>query len=338
MRPLATAIGGWVVAGLLVALAAGVSPASAFSILSEAQEIEIGRKADPEIQKRYGVVDDPALQAYVASVGRRVTEVPGVRPYPYRFLVLDSPEVNAFAVPGGYVYVTRGMLAALASEAELAGVLGHEIGHVSNRDGARQLTKGIGLQVLTMGLAIISPGGRENAGAWAQVMSQLSTLILLGYSREAELEADAAAVSYLHGAGYDPQAAPRFLRRLRQRERLGGVTYPGILATHPDSATRIARADTLAALPRSGVHAIGDEEYKSRLDGLVYGERGDKQRVRLYVAKAGETIADVARTVLGEPGAAWEVALLNGVDQDTLLREGQLVKYVARDASVGELR
>lgn len=338
MRLSAGRIGGWIIAGLLVVQAAGAPTASAISILSEAQEIEIGRRADPEIQKRYGVLDDPALQAYVGSVGRRLADAPGVRTYPYRFLVVDSPEVNAFALPGGYVYVTRGMLAALTSEAELAGVLGHEIGHVSNRDGAKQLTKGLGLQVLTLGLAVVSPGGRGNAGAWIQVMSQLSTLILLGYSRENELEADAAAIDYLHGAGYDPQGVPRVLRRLRQRERFGGVTYPGVLSTHPDSATRIARAETLAGLPRSGSHLIGEEEYKSRLDGLVYGERREKQRIRLYLAKGGETVADVARTVLVDPGAAWELALLNGMDQDTLLREGQLVKYVTRDAAGGGLR
>ena len=331
-------IRGGIVAGLLVVLAVGVPTASAFSVISEAQEIEIGRGADPEIQKRYGVLDDPALQAYVTSVGRRLSDVPGVRPYPYRFLVLDSPELNAFALPGGSVYVTRGMLAALTNEAELAGVLGHEIGHVSNRDGAQQLTKGLGLQVLTLGLAVVSPGGRENAGAWMQVMGQLSTLILLGYSREAELEADAAAINYLHGTGYDPQGVPRVLRRLRQRERLGGVTYPGVLSTHPDSATRIARAETFAGLVGSGPHAVGVEEYKGRLDGLAYGDRRDGQRIRLYKAKGGETVADVARTVLREPAAAWELALLNGMDQGTPLREGQLVKYVARDAPGGALR
>ena len=334
----ARSIGGWIAASLFVAVAAGVATASAFSIITETQEIEIGRRADLEIQKRYGALDDPALQAYVVSVGRRVIEAPGVRPYPYRFLVLDSPEVNAFAVPGGYVYVTRGMLAALASEAELAGILGHEIGHVSNRDGAQQLTKGLGLQVLTLGLAVASPGGRENAGAWMQVMNQLSTLILLGYSREAELEADGAAIAYLHSAGYDPQGVPRVLRRLRQRERLGGVTYPGVLSTHPDSGTRIARADTFASLAGSGPHAIGEDEYKSRLDGLAYGDRRDGERIRLYKAKGGETIVEVARTVLGDPGGAWELALLNGMDQGSVLRQGQLVKYAARDAPAGSIR
>ena len=331
-------IRGGIVAGLLVVLAVGAPTSSAFSVISEAQEIEIGRGADPEIQKRYGVLDDPALQAYVTSVGRRLADAPGVRPYPYRFLVVDSPEVNAFALPGGYVYVTRGMLATLTNEAELGGVLGHEIGHVSNRDGAQQLTKGLGLQVLTLGLAVVSPGGRENAGAWMQVMNQLSTIILLGYSREAELEADAAATNYLHGAGYDPQGVPRVLRRLRQRERLGGVTYPGVLSTHPDSGSRIARADTFAGLVGSGPHAIGEDEYKSRLDGLAYGDRRDGQRIRLYKAKGEETIVDLARTVLGDPGAAWELALLNGIDQGSVLRQGQLVKYAARDAPAGSIR
>jgi predicted Zn-dependent protease len=169
-------------------------------------------------------------------------------------------------------------------------------------------------------------------------MNLLSTLILLGYSREAELEADAAAVNYLHGAGYDPQAVPRVLRRLRQRERLGGVTYPGVLSTHPDSGTRIARADTFAGLVGSGPHAIGEEEYKSRLDGMAYGDRRDGERIRLYKAKGGETILDLARTVLGDPGAAWELALLNGMDQGSVLRQGQLVKYAARDAPAGSIR
>lgn len=338
MRPIVGTIGGWIVAALLAMLAAAVSPAFAFSVISDAQEIEIGRRADPEIQKRYGVLDDPALQVYVASVGRRLTDAPGVRAYPYRFLVVDSSEVNAFAVPGGYVYVTRGMLAALASEAELAGVLGHEIGHVSNRDGARQLTKGLGLQALTLGLAVASPGGRENAGAWLQVMNGLSSLILLGYSREDELEADGAAIRYLHLAGYDPRGVPAFLRRLRQRERLGGVAYPGVLATHPDSATRLARAETLAGLASAGGHVAGEDEYKRRLDGLAYGDRRDAQRIRLYAAKGGEALDDVARAILGDSGAAWELALLNGIEQKTVLREGQPVKHISRDAARGGLR
>lgn len=338
MRTRARRIWKWLVAALLVAVAPGVSRAADFSIISEAQEIEIGRRADPEIRNRYGVLDDPALQAYVASVGRRLADTASVRAYPYRFLVVDSSEVNAFAVPGGYVYVTRGMLAALASEAELAGVLGHEIGHVSNRDGARQLTKGLGLQALTLGLAVASPGGRENAGAWLQVMSGLSSLILLGYSREDELEADAAAIRYLHLAGYDPRAVPAFLRRLWQRERLGGVAYPGVLATHPDSATRLARAETLASLASAGGHVAGEDEYKRRLDGLAYGDRRDAQQIRLYGAKGGEALEDVARAILGDSGAAWELALLNGMEQKTRLREGQLVKYISRDAATGGLR
>lgn len=156
---------------------------------------------------------------------------------------MDSPEINAFALPGGYIYVTRGILAAFNNEAELAGVLGHEIGHVVLHHGAKSMIRSIGAQLLAIGGAIASP---SNAGAWVAISTQLFSTINLGYGRDAELESDAHGLLNSYKVGYDPKSTVEFFQTLRQHEIMTGQSYHSFVATHPDTRERIIKAGSLA--------------------------------------------------------------------------------------------
>jgi len=170
--------------------------------MSESSEINIGSENDAKIRGKYGVYDSPALQTYVQQVGQKLaaqSHRPGLT---YHFTVLDSPEVNAFALPGGYVYITRGILAYLNSEAELAAVLGHEIGHVTARHGVRQYTAATATGFVG---AII--GVATGIGATQDLFNNVfGNAILSGYGRDHELESDRLGAEYLARTGYDPQA------------------------------------------------------------------------------------------------------------------------------------
>ena len=309
--------------------------ASAFTIISEAEENEIGRKIDEDILRRFGRYRDQELQAYVESIGQRLLEGIGPTSFRYSFKILDAPEVNAMALPGGYIYITRGMLAMLNSEAQLAGVLGHEIGHATARHAAKQITKAFGAQILSLGLLALSPGGRENAGGWANVSSALSSHILLGYGREAELEADELGLRTAYRAGYDPGEMVTFLRVMKQKERLEALGYHGFQGTHPETTERIVKAETMASLLTAEVAGgveVKANEYKAHLDGLVYGSKQDNRRLRIYAAKDGDTPASVARDVLGDQQLTWEVANLNGIKEATVFRKGDQVKLLPPSA------
>lgn len=301
------------------------------SIISEADENEIGKQADQEILGHFGRYRDQQLQAYVESIGQRLLEGIGPTSFRYSFKIVDVPEVNAMALPGGYIYITRGMLAMLNSEAQLAGVLGHEIGHVTSRHAAKQLTKALGAQILSLGLMAVSPGGRENTGEWAKVSSALFDHVLLGYGREAELEADERGLRTAYRVGYDPGEMVTFLKAMKVKERLEASGYHGFKGTHPETIDRVVKAETMASilLEQGGSNAqVKANEYKARLDGLVYGSKRDNRRLRIYVAKDGDTPATVAREVLGDQQLAWEIAHLNGIKEAMSFREGDQVKLL----------
>ncbi len=302
-----------------------------FTIISEAEENEIGRKADEEILRRFGRYRDQQLQAYVESVGQRLLEGIGPTSFHYSFKIIDIPEVNAMALPGGYIYITRGMMAMLNSEAQLAGVLGHEIGHATERHAAKQLTKAFGAQILSLGLMAISPGGRENAGNWAMVSTALFDHILLGYGREAELEADELGLRTAYRAGYDPREMVTFLKAMKLKERLEALGYHGFQGTHPETTERIVKAETMSSIlieQGGGTLEVKANEFKAHLDGLLYGAKRDNRRLKVYAAKNGDTPTSVAKDVLGDQQLAWEVANLNGIKEATVFREGDQVKLL----------
>lgn len=303
--------------------------AHAFTVISETQEVALGQQADQEVLKHFGRYEDQALEAYVATVGERLLKGVGTRGFQYQFKILDAKEVNAMALPGGYVYVTRGMLAELNGEAELAGILGHEIAHVTERHAAKQLTRALGYQILTLGLMALSPGGREYAGQWGIVMGQLFQLALLGYGKEAELEADEVGLRYTSRAGYDPRVMGGFLRRLRLKERLEGLGYHGF-STHPETGERIVKVETLAGLlaDQGGELIVGSDRYKTHLEGLVYGGKKEWKRMRIYTARGGENLTQVAQEVYKDEKKAWDLAFWNGLKEGAILREGEKLKVM----------
>ncbi len=323
----------------LVGSASNPIPANAqgISVISEATEKAIGKKMDPVILQKMGYYPDPFLQRYVDKVGQRVAKVADRRAISYQFKVVDEYRENAMALPGGYIYITRGMLASLNSEAELAGVLGHEVAHVTQRHGARQMTKALGAQVLT--LAAAAGGAIAGGGAVAPAITltqAVSANIINGHGREFEFEADEKGLFYAWKAGYDPREAAKFMRRLRQLERLRGIGYHGFGATHPETTMRLLKLDEIASvLVRSGQKLEVDAaRFKAQLSGLVYGERKDRMRIRIYTARGGEHLRDVASNLLGDSNYALELSLVNDVKETTPLKPGQKVKVLVRQKSL----
>lgn len=252
-----------------------------FVLMSQQDEINLGKRLNQQVLQQYPVYNDVALQDYVQYVGQKVAAKSDRPNLQYHFTVLDSDEVNAFALPGGWIYITRGILAYLNSEAQLAAVLGHEIGHVAARHAvrqysARQLT-GLGT---ALGAAFI-PGLGQVAGQ--QVMGLLGTAMLRGYGREQELEADRLGAKYMARSGYDPEAMLAVLRTLKSQEAFElklareehrqPHIYHGLFATHPDNDTRLKSVLASAEADKTAKTTfIGRTDYLRRIDGLTFGK------------------------------------------------------------------
>lgn len=264
-----------------------VTGQSDFVMLSEDSEIAIGRANHPKIIEEYGRYEDEALQRYVQSVGEKLAKVSHRQDLIFRFTVLDSPVINAFALPGGYIYITRGLMAYLNSEAELAAVLGHEIGHVTARHGVRQQSAAQAANLgYTLG-AILFPELRGQASQ--QVFNVLGGALLSGYGREHELESDGLGAEYLARSGYDPAAMIDVIRVLKNQETFAAAEaekigkeakgYHGLFASHPDNDTRlkevVAKANRYVTQQRNR----DQDAYFSNINGMTFGD-SEKQGIR----------------------------------------------------------
>jgi predicted Zn-dependent protease len=241
-----------------------------FSLVTPAQEAAMGREGYNAAISEYGRYDDDALAAYVDSVGRKVARASEQPELGWKFTVLDDPVVNAFAMPGGYIYVTRGLLAHMQSEAQLAGVLGHEIGHVTARHTAKQITQ---QQIAGLGLglaSVVSPEFRRYSATAEQALG----LLMLKYSRDDETQADELGVRYASTAGFDPREIPGTYRTLQRIAARAGQTLPSYLSTHPDPGQRAERTTGLAAKAAAGRTnlVVRQRGYLDRMRNLVYGE------------------------------------------------------------------
>jgi predicted Zn-dependent protease len=177
-----------------------------FTLMSEAQEIALGRESDAQIRAEMGVYEDNALQQYVSRIGLRLAKISERPNLPWQFTVLDQPAVNAFALPGGFIYITRGILPFLHDEAELAGVLGHEIGHVTARHSVRQYTRAVGGTPVLGRLGVFVPATRP----FGQISEQALGLLFLKYGRDDERQADGLGVRCRFSAGRDPAFSEPF--------------------------------------------------------------------------------------------------------------------------------
>lgn len=232
----------------------------------------MGKQSDPQIVATMGVYDDAELQAFINRLGQEMARESHRPNLDWTFRVVDSEVVNAFAVPGGYVYFTRGILAHFNNEAEFAGVLGHEIGHVTARHSAAQIRKQQVAQVGMIAGALASNTVRQNFDAVNQGMQ----LLFLKYGRDAEEQSDKLGVEYSSQQGYDANYMAGFFETIGRLQQEAGVDIPNFLSTHPDPANREERvhrlADEWAGKLPGEQDEVNRDGYLRLIDGLIYGK------------------------------------------------------------------
>lgn len=293
-----------VTALIAVAAACATNPATGkrqLMLVSEADEIQMGRQADADIRKTMGVYGDQSLQQYVTSVGMRLARASHRPNLPWTFTVVDEPVVNAFALPGGFIYITRGILPYLRDESELAAVLGHEVGHVDARHGASQMSK---QQIAGLGLAVGSVLAPKYGDAFGVAGSGLG-LIFLKFGREAELEADRLGTTYASANNWDPAGMPGLLSTLDHIDSASGSSrgVPGWAMTHPPAADRVTKVQESVAAARTPSSTVTNRAaLESHLEGVVYGDSREKGVIR-----NGEFVHPVLRFGVRFP-QGWEIA------------------------------
>jgi len=248
-----------------------VSGGPELMLLSESDEIKLGKQTDAEVRKQYGVYEDQKLNAYLNDMCQRLAKVSHRPNLPYKFEMVDASAVNAFAVPGGYVYFTRGILANLNSEAELAGVMGHEIGHITARHSAQQYSRA---QLAQFGVLV----GGLFLGDLVSGVAQLGVgMLFLSFSRDNERQADELGVEYASKAGYDGKELAGFfetLERMNPGSDRSGL--PGWFSTHPSPEDRVVavRKEAGEWQKKLGMRGpkVNREVYLRHIDGLVYGD------------------------------------------------------------------
>jgi predicted Zn-dependent protease len=267
--------------------------------MSQEQEAQIGRAEHPKVLAQFGgAYRDPEAQRFVERVGDTVKNVSELKDEKFTFTLLDSDVVNAFALPGGYVYVSRGLLALANNEAEVAGVLGHEVGHVTARHTAQRYDRAVagqlGAGLAQLGGALLGAylGGEQGARLGGQVGGQLGTLgaqaYVQGFSREQEFEADQLGIVYLGRAGYDPRAMSTFLQALQandafERRHAGreeGEAVPNWLRSHPRTPDRVARAAEATTADMPAARRIDRQDFLAAIDGMIFGENPEQGFVR----------------------------------------------------------
>ncbi len=230
-----------------------------------------GNQPDPQVIAQFGLYNNPTLQRLIDEKGQQMNKVSD-RPGNYGFTIVDSPIINAFATPQGHVYFTRGIMAHFNSEAQFAGVLGHELGHITARHGQKQQTRG----TITQGAILLGSILSKRVASIAQPISQVAGLGLLKYGRDDERESDKLGVKYSTKIGYDASHMADFFQTLeRNTQASGGSQIPSFLSSHPNSADRYKTVKTLAAQAKQstgGQLNVGRESYLRMLEGLPYGE------------------------------------------------------------------
>ena len=258
----------------LLGASCAINPATGkrqLMLVSEGQEVALGRENDKTITAQMGLYDDEELQAYVHGLGRRLAARSERPDLEWTFRVVDDPVVNAFALPGGYIYITRGILAHMKSEAELAAVIGHEIGHVTARHSASQISKAQLAQVGLGATAILAP---EQAARFGNLAQTGLGLAFLRFGRDDERQADDLGLRYMVAGGYDARPMADVFDMLdRVSASSGGGGAPGWMSTHPAPENRRERAETrITALNYDFTQSsVGEKEFLQRIDGMAFG-------------------------------------------------------------------
>ncbi|MBY0423183.1 MAG: M48 family metalloprotease, partial [Parvularculaceae bacterium] len=264
---------------LMTASVAGCASTGGPLGVSDEQALQLGAQEHPKIVAEFGgEIKDAALKAYAEGIVKRLIAVSDNPSMQVVTTVLDSPEINAFALPG-HVYITRGLLALGNSESELAGVLGHELGHIYQRHTAKRISRsnmtGLGAVLAGVGAAILT-GDAQMGQQIGQIAGQTGQLFLLRFTREQEYEADQVGVKLIAKAGYDPLGEARFLNSLNRWSEIesrvsGQQRPPEFLSTHPNTAERVRRAAEEANVLGQGGE-VGRDAYLTRIDGILYGD------------------------------------------------------------------
>jgi predicted Zn-dependent protease len=260
-----------VVGALPLLAACATNPAtggSMLSLVSEGQEIQMGQQYRAEVEREQGLYADPVLNAYVDSVGQALAAVSERPDIPWSFGVVDDPVVNAFALPGGPIYLARGIMAHFNSEAELASVLGHEIGHVTARHIVEQMSR---QQIAQLGM-IASMIAVPDLMPYAEGLSGALGVVFLKFGRDDEAQSDELGFRYMTRLGYDPQGAVDMFKILDRQGEGSGRAIPEWASTHPDPGNRIAAAEQRIATSGIRDGTVRRDEYLQRINGLVWGE------------------------------------------------------------------
>jgi predicted Zn-dependent protease len=279
LRARSLALSSVIVAGLGAGLAAGptgcarnpVTGKSELSLVSEAQEIQMGQQGAKEVEQSIGFYKDPAVNAYVQDIGKRMAAQSERPNLPWEFHVVDDASVNAFAIPGGFIYVTRGLMGSINTEAELATVVGHEIAHVTNRHSVQQISK---QQLAQLGLGIGSIISSDIA-KFGQLAGAGLSLLFLKYGRDAENQADQGGFRYALGQNYDVREMPNVFETLGRLSEGGGAgKLPEWLSTHPDPGNRIEHIEKMLDTTQLGGRKliVDREDYLRHIQGMTFGE------------------------------------------------------------------
>jgi len=248
------------------------------------EERELGEKVLQEVRKIWPMVQDPAPREYIARIGKRVLATMEAQPFEYEFYVLNTPEINAFAVPGGKVFFNSGLILMVEKEDELAGVMAHEIGHVLARHIARQSEQGMKLGLATLGALLagifLGPQAATAIGVTAQAASATA---MLKYSREYEEEADYLGLKYMERAGYDPQAMVTMLKKLRRISGPASTDPPAYLLTHPAAEQRMGNMEIqMMNLPKTDNKRPPEGNLKRVQTKLVCEEKDTARAVTYF--------------------------------------------------------
>src|SRR6266850_234476 len=251
------------------------------------KEIALGKQLAQEVERSSKLIDDPVVTEYVSRVGQNLVRNSDAR-VPFTIKVIDSDEVNAFALPGGFFYVNSGLILRAQEESELAGVMAHEISHVTARHGTKNATKGELMQMASIPRMILGPVGWAGYGIY-QGLNLAIPLTYLKFSRDSEREADFLGLQYMYKAGYDPNAYVTFFERIQSDEKRRPGTIPKVFSTHPPTPERIeaAQKEIARILPARPEYIVTTSEFdsvKGRLRGIMFA-----RKVQAYAAHAHGT-------------------------------------------------